>query len=70
MRTEMNTLGIHLGQAIYFRKWYLIPTMVMGGLGEVVGWSGRLWSNKNVFEHDAFLMQYARCSFVDLAPPM
>lgn len=41
----LSTL-IHLGEAIYFRLWWLLPTIILGGIGEVIGWSGRLWSSK------------------------
>jgi hypothetical protein len=32
---------IHLGQSIRFRMWWLIPTAVLAGTAEVIGWSGR-----------------------------
>lgn len=52
----LSTL-VHLGQAIWSRKWYLIPTLVLGGCGEIIGWSARLWSAKNVYNPTPFLMQ-------------
>ncbi|KAJ7698851.1 hypothetical protein B0H14DRAFT_2649332 [Mycena olivaceomarginata] len=36
---------LHVGQATYFRMWWLFPTAVLCGLGELIGWSGRLWSS-------------------------
>ncbi|KAF8326222.1 RTA1 like protein-domain-containing protein [Cantharellus anzutake] len=48
---------IHLGQALWCRRWYLILTLVLGGIGEIIGWSGRLWSAKNVSSYTAFLVQ-------------
>lgn len=48
---------LHLGQAFKWRTWWMIPTMVVGCLGEVIGWSGRLWSSQNVTLLDPFLMQ-------------
>ncbi|KAF8579280.1 RTA1 like protein [Ramaria rubella] len=50
---------IHLGQAFIFkpRLYWLIPTTVMCGVGEVIGWSGRLWSSKNPENANAFLIQ-------------
>ncbi|KAF8587164.1 RTA1 like protein [Ramaria rubella] len=50
---------IHLGQAFVFkpRLYWLIPTTVMCGIGEVIGWCGRLWSSKNPENGNAFLMQ-------------
>ncbi|KAJ7838644.1 RTA1-like protein [Mycena olivaceomarginata] len=29
----------------YFRMWWLFPTAVLCDLGELIGWSGRLWSS-------------------------
>jgi hypothetical protein len=42
---------------VYFRLWFLIPTVVLCGIGEITGWSGRLWSSLNVLNGNAFLMQ-------------
>jgi hypothetical protein len=47
---------IHLGQAIRFRMWWLLPTAVVAGIGELIGWSGRLWSSYDILS-DGFLMQ-------------
>ncbi|KAJ3882765.1 RTA1-like protein [Lentinula edodes] len=41
------SFALHTGQAIYFRTWWTIPTMVFAGLLEVLGWSARLWSSKS-----------------------
>ncbi|KAJ7604128.1 RTA1-like protein [Roridomyces roridus] len=35
---------IHVGQAIYYRMWWLFLTACLCGVGELVGWGGRLWS--------------------------
>ncbi|KAF8579289.1 RTA1 like protein [Ramaria rubella] len=53
------TSVIHLGQAFVFkpRLYWLIPTTTMCGVGEVIGWSGRLWSSKNPENGNAFLVQ-------------
>ncbi|CAG7847945.1 SubName: Full=Related to RSB1-integral membrane transporter or flippase that may transport LCBs from the cytoplasmic side toward the extracytoplasmic side of the membrane {ECO:0000313/EMBL:CCA69445.1} [Serendipita indica DSM 11827] len=48
---------IHLAQALRWRVYWMIPTMVIGCLGEVLGWSGRLWSSKNPSLLTPFLMQ-------------
>ncbi|KAI0255331.1 RTA1 like protein-domain-containing protein [Lactifluus subvellereus] len=48
---------IHVVQAIRSRVWWLFPTAVLCGLLEVIGWSGRLWSSKNPFLHEPFIMQ-------------
>ncbi|KAF7314105.1 RTA1-like protein [Mycena chlorophos] len=47
----------HLGQAIWFRMWWLIPTAVLCGLGELVGWSGRYWSSFNPAAANPYMMQ-------------
>jgi len=47
----------HLGQSLFTRRWFLIPTIVLGGCGELVGWGGRLWSSKNPPLDTPFLMQ-------------
>ncbi|KAI0036370.1 RTA1 like protein-domain-containing protein [Vararia minispora EC-137] len=39
---------IHLGQCLYYGLWFLIPTVVLCGVGEIIGWSGRLWSSLDV----------------------
>ncbi|KAJ7268611.1 RTA1-domain-containing protein [Mycena rebaudengoi] len=36
---------LHLGQATYFRTWWLLPTACLCGIGELAGWGGRLWSS-------------------------
>lgn len=53
------TTIVHLIQALFIkpRLYWLLPTTVLCGLGEVIGWSGRLWSSKNSIERDAFMIQ-------------
>lgn len=48
---------LHLGQAIYTRLWFMLPTAVLANFAEVLGWSARLWSSKNPPLLDPFLMQ-------------
>ncbi|KDQ16597.1 hypothetical protein BOTBODRAFT_30518 [Botryobasidium botryosum FD-172 SS1] len=48
---------LHLIQAIWTRRWWLIPTVVVCAIGEVIGWSGRLWSSQNSTLRTPFLMQ-------------
>ena len=39
--------------------WWLLPTVVLAGLGELVGWSGRYWSSLNDGTLDKpYIMQY------------
>ena len=39
------------------RGLWILPTIVLCGLGEILGWSGRLWSSINVLNANAFLVQ-------------
>jgi hypothetical protein len=50
-------LVVHIGQALYFKNWWLFPTIVLAVAGEVVGWTGRLWSSQNPGLLTPFLMQ-------------
>jgi len=52
----LSTL-IHLGQVFRYRLWWLLPTVVLAGLLEVLGWTGRLWSSKNPELLAPFLME-------------
>jgi len=49
--------AVHLGQALRGRAWWLLPTVVTGGVGEIIGWVGRLWGSKNPHSQNPFLMQ-------------
>lgn len=44
--SPIRTLVTHFGQAIHYRYWFLLPTIVLAGAGECLGWSARLWSSK------------------------
>ncbi|GAA6061387.1 hypothetical protein JCM10212_000647 [Sporobolomyces blumeae] len=46
------------------RIWWL-SILVIGGIGEILGWAGRLWSNRDVYALNAFLIQ--QCCLI-LAP--
>ncbi|KAF8144342.1 RTA1 like protein-domain-containing protein [Mycena galopus ATCC 62051] len=48
---------LHIGQAAYYRAWWLLPTAVCCGLGELVGWSGRLWSSQAPENDTPFIIQ-------------
>ncbi|KAJ7841200.1 RTA1-domain-containing protein [Mycena olivaceomarginata] len=48
---------LHIGQATYYRMWWLLPTACLCGLGELVGWSGRLWSSFSPSFSDPYMMQ-------------
>jgi hypothetical protein len=69
--TEDRPTVLHFGQAIRFRMWWLLPTAVLAGLAEIIGWSGRLWSSKNPLSLDPYLMQYVvtrRFAYVNADP--
>ncbi|KAL4080107.1 RTA1 like protein-domain-containing protein [Scleroderma yunnanense] len=44
-----STLGIviHVWQSIKFRMWWALPTLVVSGTLEILGWSSRLWLSKS-----------------------
>ncbi|KAJ6553686.1 RTA1 like protein-domain-containing protein [Mycena vulgaris] len=48
---------MHVGQATYYRMWWLFPTACLCGIGELVGWSGRLWSSFSPSFGDPYMMQ-------------
>ncbi|KIO16763.1 hypothetical protein M407DRAFT_85640, partial [Tulasnella calospora MUT 4182] len=52
-----STTVVHIGQALYYKIWWLIPTFALCGLGEVLGWAGRLWGSQRPYAMDPFLMQ-------------
>ncbi|KAH9977096.1 hypothetical protein BGW80DRAFT_1543183 [Lactifluus volemus] len=58
---------IHTIQASYFRMWFLLPTAVLCGFLEIVGWSARLWSSQDPFLKEPFLIQVSTLIF---APTM
>ncbi|KAJ7685842.1 RTA1 like protein-domain-containing protein [Mycena rosella] len=52
----LSTL-LHAAQAAYFRMWWLLPTACLCGVGELVGWSGRLWSSFSPRAGNPYMMQ-------------
>ncbi|KAB5588697.1 RTA1-like protein [Ceratobasidium theobromae] len=51
------TTGGHLLEALYFRTWFMLPTLVLCGFCELLGWAGRYWGHVNPHNGDAFMMQ-------------
>ncbi|CAE6432470.1 unnamed protein product [Rhizoctonia solani] len=51
------TTTAHLFEAIYFQTTYMIPTLVLCGVGELLGWGGRYWGHTDPLSRDAFMMQ-------------
>ncbi|KAF8901514.1 RTA1-domain-containing protein [Gymnopilus junonius] len=62
----LSTL-IHLGQAIYFQTWWLIPTVCLSGVLEILGWAARLWSSLNPPNPSPFEMQIT-CTIIGPTP--
>ncbi|TFK46774.1 RTA1 like protein [Heliocybe sulcata] len=49
--------ALHIAEAVLFRLWFLFPTAILSVFGELIGWSGRLWSTYNIPLDTPFLMQ-------------
>ncbi|WVQ94664.1 hypothetical protein IAU59_001744 [Kwoniella sp. CBS 9459] len=49
--------AVHAVQAWRYKYWIIYPTLVLGALTEVLGWSARYWSSQNVTLLTPFLMQ-------------
>ncbi|KAJ7226607.1 RTA1-like protein [Mycena rebaudengoi] len=58
---------LHIGQATYYRMWWLFPTVCLCGMGEIAGWSGRLWSSISPTLDDPFMMQIT-CTILSPTP--
>nr|GAT60395.1 predicted protein [Mycena chlorophos] len=61
------SLGLHIAQATYYRMWWLFPTACLRALGEVIGWSGRLWSSFSPGLYNPFLIQIC-CTVIAPTP--
>ncbi|KAJ7132563.1 RTA1 like protein-domain-containing protein [Mycena epipterygia] len=48
---------LHIGQATYYRMWWLLPTAALCGVGELVGWGGRFWSSLAPTANTPFIIQ-------------
>ncbi|THH31715.1 hypothetical protein EUX98_g2481 [Antrodiella citrinella] len=51
------TCFLHVFQAVKYRMWFLFPTAVLACSGEILGWSGRLWSAYAPLNNNPYLMQ-------------
>ncbi|KAJ2915919.1 hypothetical protein MD484_g4509, partial [Candolleomyces efflorescens] len=49
--------AIHTGQAVYRRLWWLLPTAVLCGVLEILGWVSRLWSHSEPLNMTPFQIQ-------------
>ncbi|KAI0346926.1 RTA1-domain-containing protein [Trametopsis cervina] len=59
--------GLSAGQAVWYKIWWLLPTAVLAGVGETIGWAGRYWSSRNVPNGDAFRIQIV-CTIISPTP--
>ncbi|KAJ7136413.1 RTA1 like protein-domain-containing protein [Mycena crocata] len=48
---------LHIGQATCYRAWWLFPTAVLCGVGELIGWGARLWSSISPLASTPFTIQ-------------
>jgi len=48
---------VHGGLAIRYRLWWMFPTVIIAGIGEMLGWAARLWSSQDINNFNPFLMQ-------------
>lgn len=61
---------IHVIQAAHYRLWWLYPTVCLAGVGEIIGWGGRLWSSKDVWNLNPFLMQSVVSTGLKISRPL
>ncbi|KAJ7054248.1 RTA1-domain-containing protein [Mycena amicta] len=61
------SISMHIAQATYYRMWWLFPTACLCGLGEVIGWSGRLWSSFSPSLFNPYLIQIC-CTVISPTP--
>ncbi|KAH7341477.1 RTA1-domain-containing protein [Rhizoctonia solani] len=51
------TTVAHVLQAFRLKVWYMLPTLALCGLVEIIGWAGRYWGHKSPYNRNPFLMQ-------------
>ncbi|KAI0050303.1 RTA1-domain-containing protein, partial [Auriscalpium vulgare] len=49
--------GLHFAQALRYRLWWLLPTAVVAGILEIVGWSARLKSSSHPHDFNPYIIQ-------------
>ncbi|KAJ6537635.1 RTA1 like protein-domain-containing protein [Mycena capillaripes] len=64
----ISTSSLHIAQATYFRMWWLLPTVVLCGYGELIGWSARLWSSDSPILFTPFAMELISKMGIGFAP--
>ncbi|KAF9049274.1 RTA1-domain-containing protein, partial [Hymenopellis radicata] len=58
---------LHLWQCLHYRMWWTIPTILLSGCLEVLGWSGRLWSSFSPSLQDPYMIQII-CTIIGPTP--
>ncbi|THU85440.1 RTA1-domain-containing protein [Dendrothele bispora CBS 962.96] len=58
---------IHCGQSIFYRRWFLLYTVVLSGILEVAGWYGRVWSSQDVLKSTPYMIQIV-CTIIAPTP--
>lgn len=59
--SKLITLTVlHSYQAVRARSWWLIPTVVIAGVGEIVGWAARIKSSYDPLARMPFIIQLRR----------
>ncbi|KAF8506196.1 RTA1-domain-containing protein, partial [Hysterangium stoloniferum] len=55
----------HVWQSVFLRSrmFWILPTIVLCGIGELIGWSGRYWSSQNPVNQNAFTIQIVSTIF-------
>ena len=48
---------VHCGIAIRYRNWVAFVALIPGGILEIIGWAGRVWSHYKVLNSNPFIMQ-------------
>lgn len=56
-RKLTEILAAHLMQSMQYKMWWTVPTFVLAGLGEFIGWVGRTVSASDASYTEMFHMQ-------------
>ncbi|KAF8317969.1 RTA1-like protein [Clavulina sp. PMI_390] len=48
---------VHIGEAVKMKTRFMLCTVVLCGVSELIGWAARLWSSENILALTPFLMQ-------------
>lgn len=48
---------VHIVLAVKYKYWIALIALLPGGLLEILGWGGRVWSHYDVLDSNPFIMQ-------------